>query len=687
MQAEILHRVPGQARFHLEEGLSAPEEFALKKRFEGMGGVTYCRFSPLTGNLLLRYEESSLPGIARFLLGLDRKTLQEEQTEAWEEEGDLFHLLRDALEARLVYRYLLPYPVRLALTFYRAAPYLVRGWKALRRRKLNVDVLDATAIGVSLATADFKTASSTMFLLQLGEEMEAWTLKKSKGDLTSSLSIHVDRVFVREAGQVVQKPFAQLQEGDLVEVHMGNMIPVDGQVVDGMGMVNQASFTGESQAVKKEKGSGVFAGTVLEEGRLTISCTGLQGNRRMDHIVRLIEESEANKSKAQKEAETRADALVKYSFLGALLTFAFTRNLTKAKAFLMVDYSCSLRLTIPIAVMKAMSQASREDILVKGGKFMEKLDQADTVVFDKTGTLTQAVPTVEKVLALGEYSETECLRIAACLEEHFPHSIANAVVEEARRRKLRHEEMHTEPEYIVAHGIASSIEGMRACIGSEHFILEDEGVPVDAESLQKIKELKEEYSLLYLSIDEKLVALICFTDPVRPDAAQTVKTLRQLGVSKICMLTGDSENSASYLARRLDLDYYQSQVLPEDKSTFIRQEQAKGRTVVMIGDGINDSIALSEADVGIAMHQGADLAREISDVAIGRDDLQAIVDVIRLSRSLQRRIHKDYRGIIGFNSALIALGFFGLLSNTSSSFLHNSSTVLFALNNMKDYTL
>lgn len=689
MKASIIHRLPGRSRFHLAEGLTYEEANAIKYLTEGVAGVKRCSISPLTGNAVVEYEEQALKNIARFFLTLDRESLQDVTIEdVYFEpvaERDFFHLLRDAVQMRLLYKFFVPMPIRIALTLYRAKAYLYNGWQSLRQGKLDVAVLDASAIGISLLTRDFKAASSTMFLLHLGEELEDWTIKKTRADLTRSLAVGVDRVYVLEGEELVAKPLSHVLPGDVVDVGMGSRIPVDGVVVEGQGMVNQASFTGESLPVAKEIGSGVFAGTVLEEGRLRIQTSAISTESRLQQIIERIEESEKNKSNKQKEAEKLADSLVKYSFLGALLTFALTRSLWRAKAFFMVDYSCALRLTIPIAVMKAMSQAGEQGILVKGGKYLENLAKADTIVFDKTGTLTQALPTVEKVIVFGPYSEDESLRIAACLEEHFPHSIAAAVVQAAKDRGLRHEEMHSEPEYIVAHGIVSTIDGKRAIIGSEHFVLEDEAVSLSEENKEMINRLKESSSLLYLAVDGKLVCVLCITDPIRPDAAKTIQKLRTLGVKNFYMLTGDAENAAAHIAEQLHLTGYRSQVLPEEKADFLKTIKAEDSTVIMVGDGINDSVALSQADVGISMHKGADLAREISDIAIGKDDLSSLADLILLARALQERTRQDYRFILSFNSLLIGLGLFGILSNTGSAFLHNASTVGTALANMKRY--
>lgn len=692
MKIAIAHRIPGRTRFSTTYNLSYDRANKIKYLLEQVPGVSYAKVSPVSGSIIVGHDDDEgLKRACRVLLDLELASLDDFEIEDTSyiplEEKELFHIIRDAFEVRFVMKNFLPMPIRTVVTLVRASKFMKRGLIALSERKLNVEVLDATAIGVSLATNDFGAASSIMFLLNLGEKLEDWTLKKSQSDLVRTLELNIDKVFVVDGEEKFVKNLHDVAIGDVVEVTMGTTIPVDGTVIKGVGTVNQSSFTGESVPVKKEEGKTVFAGTVLEEGMLHIKTEKLYNESRINNIIKMIGESEKNKSMAQKKAESMADSLAKYSFLGAGLSYALTGSVQKAKAFLMVDYSCALKLTIPIAVMKAMSQSGQMDVLVKGGKYLENLAQADTIVFDKTGTLTKSTPTVEKVIAFDGRSEDECLRIAACLEEHFPHSIANAVVDAAVRRDLRHEEMHSETEYIVAHGISSKIDGKTALIGSAHFIFDDENVhlPLSKEAL--IEELKENYSLLYLAYDGELIAVLCISDPIREDAKETVDALRALGFTNIAMLTGDAENSARFVANELGLDYYRSQVLPEDKAEYIHAQKAMGRKVVMIGDGINDSVALSGADVGIAMHKGADIAREIADIAIGSDDLASIVNVVKIAKELDKRIKKDYNQIIGFNTLLIALGYFGVISNTTSSFLHNSSTVAIGMENMRNYAL
>lgn len=691
MKASIAHRIKGRSRFVYEDTLKKENLNKLKYCIEEVSGVKSCRISLLTNSITVNYDESCMSKLAKFILDLDMETIENTSIDdvdfREQSENDLFVILRNAMYRRIFFKYMLPAPIGTAALFIRAYPFIKRGIKSLFSRKLNVELLDATAISVSLATGQFADAANIMFLLGLGEEIEDYTMKKSQENLAHSLALNIDNVFVIENDEKVIKNIKEVEVGDVVEVEMGNCIPVDGKVIKGVAMVNESSFTGESNPVKKTSGSVVFAGTAIEEGSILIETTKKHDDSRLSHIISLISESEKNKSLAQKNAENMADSLVKYSFIGAGITYLLTRNLQKAKSFLMVDFSCALKLTIPIAIMKAISQASEEKILVKGGKYLENLSEANTIVFDKTGTLTKSEPRVAKVIALDKIPEDECLRIAACLEEHFPHSIARAVVEHAKLKNLKHEEMHSKPEYIVAHGIRTKIVDKYAMIGSEHFILDDEGIKIDDKTKKIIDKLKEDYSLLYLAFAERLIAVICIEDPLRDEAVDVVKSLRDLSFTNITMLTGDAENSAHSVATKLDLDYYQSQVLPEDKQNFILSEKEKGNKVVMIGDGINDSVALSSADVGVSMHQGADIAKEISDISIGSDSLDGLVDVVKISKAMKRRIDSDYRQIVAFNSSLIILGVLGILSNTSSALLHNLSTVMIAGKNMNKYKI
>lgn len=691
MIATIANRTFGRSRFIYEGLIEDSDVNKLKYKIEQLEGVKFCKVSPLANSIIVTYEEEFLPKIARFILDFDLKELINFEIDdvdfVPQEERELFHIFRDAMYRRIFFAHILPMPLRPIGVMIKAIPYIKEGLNSLREGKLNVSVLDATAIGVSILDSEFADAGNIMFLLGLGEELEDYTLKKSKDNLAQSLRLNVEQVFVVNGDKKYLKKLEEVEVGEEVEVTMGSTIPVDGEITKGFGMVNESSLTGESLAVKKTEGRTVFAGTVLEEGAIIVKTSKKYDDSRINHIIELIGESEKNKSLAEKKAESLADSIVKYSFLGAAATYLLTRDFIKAKSFLMVDFSCALKLTIPIATMKAISSASERSILVKGGKYLEKLAQADSIIFDKTGTLTKSEPTVKKVIAFYDNDEDECLRIAACLEEHFPHSIANAVVRAARDKNLNHDEMHSKPEYIVAHGIRSKIEDKEALIGSAHFILEDEKIEIDNEQKNKIEELKEDYSLLYLAYDGKLIAVICIDDPIREDAKFTIEALRELGFKRIAMLTGDAENSARAVAETLNIDYYQSQVRPEDKKNYVDREKESGRTVVMIGDGINDSIALSSADVGISMHEGADIAKEIADISIKSDSLKELIDVIKISKILEKRIHKNYRQIISFNGLLIALGVTGHLTNTNSAFLHNASTVAIAARNMRDYRI
>lgn len=547
-------------------------------------------------------------------------------------------------------------------------------------------MLDATAITVSLITKDFSTASSIMFLLGIGELLEEWTHKKSVDDLARSMSLNVSKVWLRTPeNQEILVESSKIEKGDKVVVHMGNVIPFDGEVLDGDAMVNQASLTGESVPVQRTVGNTVFAGTVVEEGEITIRVKEVEGNNRFDQIVTMIEESEKLKSELEGKAEHYADKLVPWTLGATGLTYLLTRNVTKAMSILMVDFCCALKLAMPISVLSAIREASLYNVTVKGGKFLEAVAEADTIVFDKTGTLTKAHPTVVDVVNFNdEYSSDDMLRVAACLEEHFPHSMAKAVVDAASKKGLSHEEMHTKVEYIVAHGIATSINGKRTVIGSYHFVFEDEKCVVPAGKEPLFESLPLYYSHLYLAIEGKLSAVICIEDPLRDEAAAVVTSLKKAGISKVVMMTGDSERTASVIAKKVGVDEYYAEVLPEDKAAFVEREKAKGRKVIMIGDGINDSPALSAANVGIAISDGAEIAREIADITVGSDDLYQIVTLKYISNALMKRIKSNYRKIVGFNSGLIALGVAGVLPPTTTALLHNGSTILISVNSMKN---
>jgi len=581
----------------------------------------------------------------------------------------------------------LPISIRNVVTTVKSVKYIGSGVKTLLRGKMEVPVLDATAIGVSILRNDFNTAGSVMFLLGIGEIIEEWTHKKSVGDLARTMSLNVSRVWLKTADTEVLVPVNEIKNGDEIIVHVSNVIPFDGVVVTGEAMVNQASLTGEAVPVSKNTGSAVFAGTVIEEGELTIKVKQSGGNSKYDKIVKMIEESEKLKSGLESKAEHLADSLVPYTLGGTALTYLLTRNVTKALSILMVDFSCALKLAMPITVLSAIRQAGQNDITVKGGKFLEAVADADTIVFDKTGTLTKAAPTVKYVYSFNGDSEDELLRMAACMEEHFPHSMAKAVVDAAAKKHLSHEEMHTKVEYIVAHGISTTINNKKTIIGSYHFVFEDEGCTVPEGRQEMFDKLPEEYSHLYLAIEDKLAAVICIEDPVRPEAKEVISSLKALGISKIVMMTGDSERTAKAIAGKVGVDEYYSEVLPEDKASFVENEKAAGRKVIMIGDGINDSPALSAADVGIAISDGAQIAREIADITVSADDLGQIVYLKDLSNNLIKKINRNYRTIVSFNSGLIALGVLGVIQPTTSALLHNTSTLFISMNSMKNITL
>ena len=589
---------------------------------------------------------------------------------------------------KIVFRYarmfLMPHPLRVLWCANKAAGYLREGLKALGEGKLSVAVLDAAAITVSFARGDHDTSSAVMFLLSIGDLLEEWAHKKSVEDLAGLMSLNVDKAWMIRDDTEILVPVNDIQTGDQVIVRMGNMIPLDGKVISGTAMVNQQTMTGESMPVKKDKGSYVYGGTVVEEGECRFIVDKAAGSGRYDRIVRMIEESEKLKSTSESKAADLADRLVPYSLAGTLIAYALTRNVQTALAFLMVDYSCALKLSMPLAVLSAMRESGRYRITVKGGRFLEAVADADTIVFDKTGTLTNATPTVAEVISFGGNDQDEMLRIAACLEEHYPHSIANAVVDAAKMKCLNHEEMHSKVEYVVAHGITSSIEGQKISIGSYHYIFEDEGCRIPAGEEDQFEQLPEEYSLLYLSVSGTLAAVICIDDPVRDGVKTVIDDLRDRGFSRIVMMTGDSEKTAAYVAEKTGVDEYISEVLPEDKAEFIRDARNGGHKVVMIGDGINDSPALSEADAGVAVNTGAAIAREIADITIEAEDLGELLVLRDISRALMRRIDGDYRVIITLNSILILLGAFGIITPATSAMTHNLSTIGISLYNMTD---
>ena len=593
---------------------------------------------------------------------------------------------QEKMVEKVILRYaskaLLPYPIRACWTTLKSLRYISKGVKTLAAGKIEVPVLDATAIGVSVLRGDYDTAGSIMFLLGIGELLEEWTHKKSVGDLARTMSLNIGKVWLVQDGTEVLVDAKKIAAGDEVVIHMGNTIPFDGIVTEGEATVNQASLTGESDPVRKSLDDFVYAGTVLEEGELTIRVQTVGGSSRYDKVVKMIEESEKLKSGLESRAEHLADCLVPYSLGGTALTYLLTRNVTKALSILMVDFSCALKLAMPVSVLSAIREASEHNITVKGGRYLEAMAEADTIVFDKTGTLTKAQPTVAKVIAFNGDNPDELLRIAACMEEHFPHSMAKAVVDAAKERGLDHEEMHSKVEYVVAHGISTMINGKKAVIGSYHFVFEDEACTLPEETESIFETLPEQYSHLYLAIENELAAVICIEDPLRKEAAEVVHALHLAGIKKIVMMTGDSERIAGAIAKKVGVDEYYSEVLPEDKAGFVEREKAAGRKVIMVGDGINDSPALSAADIGIAISDGAQIAREIADVTIAADDLHEVVVLKNLSDALMKRIHGNYRSIVGFNAGLIGLGVAGVLAPTTSALLHNTSTLLFTLRSM-----
>ena len=576
----------------------------------------------------------------------------------------------------------LPAPIRAAYTVWRSIAFVWKGVRCLLRRRLEVEVLDALSIGVSVLRGDFSTAGSVMFLLNLGSLLEEWTRKKSLDDLARSMALNVDKVWVRSQGTEVLLPLTKVQPGDEIVVRSGNMVPLDGTVIEGEAMVNQAALTGESMPVRKAKGATVYAGTVVEEGECVFLAKSAGGANRYDKIVAMIEESEKLKSSTENRALELADKLVPWCLAGTVVTYALTRNVTRAISILMVDFSCALKLSMPLAVLSAMRECGTAHITVKGGKYLEALAKADTIVFDKTGTLTRATPQVVDIIPFSNSEKDDVLRLAACLEEHFPHSMANAVVRAAREQGLAHEEMHSEVEYIVAHGIASRVGGERVVIGSYHFVFEDEHCIVPADEQEKFDQMPAEYSHLYMAASGQLVGVICIADPLRPEAASVLRQLHKLGIRNAVMMTGDSYRTAEAIARQVGVDQFFAEVLPEDKANFVQKAKAEGRTVVMIGDGINDSPALSAADIGIAIHSGAAIAREIADVTIKADSLEELVTLKTIANALQHRVSSNYRFVLSFNSTLIVLGALGILQPAASAMLHNLSTIGISLRSM-----
>lgn len=690
MKFTIKHESRGRMRVHMEQYRMTYEQAdTLLYVIHNHRNVTFVKVYDRTADAVIEYV-GDREQIIELLRHFHYESANVPQTVIKTSGRELNNSYQEKLIGSVVWHYskklLLPWPIRIALTIGRSVKYIGIGLKCLLQRKIEVPVLDATAITVSLITKDFSTASSIMFLLGIGELLEEWTHKKSVDDLARSMSLNVSKVWLRTPeNQEILVESSKIEKGDKVVVHMGNVIPFDGEVLDGDAMVNQASLTGESVPVQRTVGNTVFAGTVVEEGEITIRVKEVEGNNRFDQIVTMIEESEKLKSELEGKAEHYADKLVPWTLGATGLTYLLTRNVTKAMSILMVDFCCALKLAMPISVLSAIREASLYNVTVKGGKFLEAVAEADTIVFDKTGTLTKAHPTVVDVVNFNdEYSSDDMLRVAACLEEHFPHSMAKAVVDAASKKGLSHEEMHTKVEYIVAHGIATSINGKRTVIGSYHFVFEDEKCVVPAGKETLFESLPLYYSHLYLAIEGKLSAVICIEDPLRDEAAAVVNSLKKAGISKVVMMTGDSERTASVIAKKVGVDEYYAEVLPEDKAAFVEREKAKGRKVIMIGDGINDSPALSAANVGIAISDGAEIAREIADITVGSDDLYQIVTLKYISNALMKRIKSNYRKIVGFNSGLIALGVAGVLPPTTTALLHNGSTILISVNSMKN---
>ncbi len=688
MKCQILHQSAGRLRVHLDRThMTLHEADILEYYLKSIDGVTDAAVYDRTCDAVIVYR-AERAAVVRALAAFSFEKAEslglvpEHTTRALNREFE--DKLVSTVMRRMASKLFLPMPVRAAISLACSVKYIREGLSALLHGHLTVAVLDATAVSVSMLRGDFATAGSVMFMLRLGEILEEWTHKKSVADLAGAMSLNVDHVWLRTGETETLVPISEVQAGDELVVRTGSLIPLDGRVISGEAMINQASMTGESLPVPKHAGSYVYAGTVAEEGECVICVEKALGGGRYDRIVKMIEESEKLKSTAEDKASRLADRLVPYTLGGTLLTYLLTRNITKTLAVLMVDFSCALKLSMPIAVLSAMRESSAHHISVKGGRFLEAVAQADTVVFDKTGTLTYATPTVAQVIPFGGHDESEMLRLAACLEEHYPHSMANAVVAEAKRRGLTHEEYHSQVQYVVAHGISSMVEGKKVLIGSAHFVFEDEGCRVPEGEQATFDALPAEYSHLYLCIAGELAAVVCICDPLRKEAAAAVRALHELGIGKVVMMTGDNRRTAEAVAAEVGVDAVFAEVLPEDKAAFIRREKEAGRTVIMIGDGVNDSPALSEADAGIAISTGAAIAREIADITIASEDLFALVTLRRLSEALMARIHRNYRFIVGFNFSLIVLGVLGILPPTTSALLHNMSTLGISLKSMTD---
>ena len=686
MKCTILHEGKGRMRVHVEKvRMTLHRADVLEAYLNHNDAIIHAAVYERTGDVVITYTGKRTAAIA-ILAGYKFDVAE---YDALVTSADSRRLNReyqdkmfDLVAGRCLRKLFLPAPLDAAYTAFRSIRFLWKGVRCVLSRRLEVEVLDALSIGVSLLRGDFGTAGSVMFLLNLGSLLEEWTRKKSLDDLARSMALNVDKVWVRSQGTEVLVPLTKVRSGDEVVVRSGNMIPLDGTVLEGEAMVNQAALTGEAMPVRKAEGSTLYAGTVVEEGECVFIAKAEGGSNRYDKIVAMIEESEKLKSSTENRALVLADKLVPWCLGATVVTYLLTRNATRAISCLMVDFSCALKLSMPLAVLSAMRECGSYHITVKGGKYLEALSQADTIVFDKTGTLTRATPQVVEVVPFSGCNEREVLQLAACLEEHFPHSMANAVVRAAKERGISHEEMHSEVEYIVAHGIASRVGGERVVIGSYHFVFEDEKCTIPTAEQQKFDALKPAYSHLYMAASGQLVGVICISDPLRPEAAAVLNGLRALGIRNTVMMTGDSERTAAAIAKQVGVDRFFAEVLPEDKANFVQQAKAEGHTVVMIGDGINDSPALSAADIGIAINSGAAIAREIADVTIKADSLEELVALKAIANSLQKRVHANYRFVLTFNSALIALGALGILQPASSAMLHNLSTIGISLKSM-----
>ena len=686
MRCTILHECAGRLRIHAQQRrMTLLQADILEAYLRRLPGVTSAAVYDRTCDAVICYRgprEQVISALARFSYEQAAELAPEHSSRTLNREYEEKLVL--AVCRRAVSRLFFPAPLRTAMTAVRSVRYIKEGLDCLLRGKIQVPVLDAAAVTVSMLRGDFETAGSIMFLLGVGDTLNEWTHKKSVADLAGTMALNVDKVWLETEQGSVLVPVGDVKAGDRITVRTGGMIPLDGKVISGEAMVDQASITGEPLAVCKNAGGYVYAGTVVEEGSCTILVDKAAGGGRYDRIVKMIEESEKLKSKTEDQASHLADSLVPYSLGATVLIWLITRSAARALAVLMVDFSCALKLSMPIAVLSAMKEAGTYHLSVKGGRFLEAVSQADTIVFDKTGTLTHAAPVVAQVVTFGGYPENDMLRLAACLEEHFPHSMAKAVVTESARRGLRHEERHSQVQYIVAHGISSSVGDEKVVIGSHHFVFEDEGCVVPEDELDKFDAIPGEFSNLYLAISGVLAAVICVKDPLREEAPAVIAGLRKLGITKLVMMTGDNEKTARAVAQAVGVDEYRAEVLPEDKAAFVRSEHALGRKVIMLGDGVNDSPALSEADVGIAISDGAAIAREVADITVAADDLNALLTLKELSDALMRRIHGNYRAIIGFNFMLICLGVAGVLPLAASALLHNTSTLLISLHSMTD---